>query len=278
MVSDPDGSNRQADRDRGPATARPAWSPDGSSPGVPFRSAPARSTSTRWPPTGPTFDAVATEPSSDYGATWSPDGSRIAFSSDRDGSVRTSTRSATDGTDVVRLTRGERRRASIPPGRPTGHGSRSTRPAPTAASPDRHDGRRWTDVRRLTDARRQQFRRRPGRRTARRSRSPTRPRRRPRGLRHERRRHEPAGPHPQSGCRRTAGSGCRGRPTGRAILYPSQGEVPDVAASPSCRRRSAPRASSSRQRSLPGSPCSPCAGGPVPFGGLTAARVRSDRR
>lgn len=48
--------------------------------------------------------ALTTDPSRDQGPVWSPDGSRIAFMSDRDGDTEIFTMAA-DGTDVIQLTR-----------------------------------------------------------------------------------------------------------------------------------------------------------------------------
>ena len=108
-VMSPDGSNQRR-LVPGPAvTARPAWSPDGRQ--IAFASdrdggnldifvapAPAAPTDAGPPPT-----KVITSPGLDGEPAWSPDGSKLAFASDRDGAPQVYVANR-DGSGVVRLT------------------------------------------------------------------------------------------------------------------------------------------------------------------------------
>ena len=72
---------------------------------------------------------LTTHPAMDYWPAWSPDGKRIAFTSNRDGNYEIYVMNA-DGSDLRNLTR-HPARTTTRPGRRTASGSRSS---PTATA------------------------------------------------------------------------------------------------------------------------------------------------
>ena len=195
------------------------------------------------------------------GPAWSPDGSRIAFHSDRAGSLDIYTMAA-DGTDVRRVTTEpssdfgadlvagrEADRIRVRPRWRDGHlCGRRGRDRGRPAHPERRRGpglvagwvadrvlvrRRGRRPGRLHDGGRRE--RCPAADRCRRQQRPAglvagrivdrvrdRPRRRPRGVRDARRRHRPAEPHPERRASATAGSDRRGRPTGARSSTPAR--------------------------------------------------------